>query len=293
MQKEGYLVYLVDHGDPGWEETELGLDFYGKTLPDYYLSIVKKRHPKDEIYVMAYCMGGTLILPYLARRAEELLAAGKPMDIKKIALMASPMKFDDEESGHKAMRSLIRKNYDPSLMKKLFGAVNIPPQVIEAGMNEIQPGVQYTVVLGFYGRAEICDAIEDAAPFLFWLTHGTKFPVTAHGQWIKNIFTDNQICEGNYCLPSTNKKFDGKPVNMDILRKAGVAIFDYKGLRDPIAPAGSCVAGETWGQVGCGNIKFTSAPLNRTIEKNIGHIFVVSRKHLSEYLEMVTDFYRT
>ena len=290
--KEGYIIYLVDHGDPGWEETELSLGFYGKTIPDHFLSIIKKRHPHAEIYVMAYCMGGTLILPYLARRAEELLAAGKEMDIKKIALMASPVLFDDEGSGHGAIRSMIRRDYDPVLIKELFGAVNIPPQLIESGMNEIQPGVQYTVVLGFYGRAQILDSIKDAAPFLYWLTHGTKFPVTAHTQWIQNIFIGNQICEGNYCLPSSNPKFDGKPVNMDILKDAGVVIFDYKGSRDPIAPAGSCVAGEKWGQVDNGNVKFTSAPLNRTIEKNIGHIFVVSRKLLAEYLELVEEFYR-
>ena len=293
MHKEGYQIYLVDHGDPGWEETDLGLDYYGKTLHDQYLKIIKKRHHRAEIYVMAYCMGGTLILPYLARRAEELLAAGRPMDIKKVALMASPMKFDDEGSGHKAIRSLIRRSYDPLLMKELFGAVNIPPQVIEAGMNEIQPGVQYTVVLGFYGRAEIWEAIEDAAPFLFWLTHGTKFPISAHIQWIQNVFIGNQIYEGKFYLPSSNPKFDGQPVNMDILRRAGVAIFEYKGLRDPIAPAGSCVAAETWGNVNCGNVGITSAPLNRVIEKNIGHIFVVSRKHLSEYLTMVNEFYRS
>jgi poly(3-hydroxyalkanoate) synthetase len=292
MQKEGYQIYLVDPGDPGWEETELGLDFYGKTVPDHFLSLIKKRHPRAEIYVMAYCMGGTLILPYLARRAQELLAAGKPMDIKKVALMASPMKFDDEGSGHKPMRSLIRGSYDPLLMNELFGAVNIPSQVIEAGMNDIQPGVQYTVILGFYGRAEIADAIADSAPFLYWLTHGTKFPVKAHAQWIQNVFMENQIYEGNYCLPSTNPEFDNKPVNMDILKKAGVTIFDYRGTRDPIAPSGSCVAGETWGQVGCGNMEVLSPCLNRTIEKNIGHIFVVSRKHLSEYLLMVNEFYR-
>ena len=80
---------------------------------------------------------------------------------------------------------------------------------------------------------------------------------------------------------------------MDILRRAGVAIFEYKGLRDPIAPAGSCVAAETWGNVNCGNVGITGAPLNRVIEKNIGHIFVVSRKHLSEYLTMVNEFYRS
>ena len=32
--------------------------------------------------------------------------------------------------------------------------------------------------------------------------------------------------------------------------------------------------------------------LNRTIEKNIGHIFVVSRKLLAEYLVLVEDFYQ-
>ena len=292
MHKEGYQIYLVDHGDPGWEETELGLDFYGKTVHDHFLGIIKKKHPHAEIYVMGYCMGGTLIMPYLARRAEELLAARKPMDIKKVALMASPVKFDDEKSGHKSMRSIIRGSYDPLLMNELFGAVNIPSQIIEAGMNDIQPGVQYTVILGFYGRAEIWDAIEDSAPFLYWLTHGTKFPVKAHRQWAQNIFIDNQIYEGTYCLPSTNPKFDNKPVNMDALSKAGVMIFDYRGTRDPIAPAGSCVAGETWGQVGSGNVQILSPCLNRTIEKNIGHIFVVSRKHLAEYLEAVNAFYR-
>ncbi|KQC06742.1 MAG: hypothetical protein APR62_00985 [Smithella sp. SDB] len=291
LLKKGYHIYMVDHGNPGWEETELGLDFYGKTIPDLYLDIIRKRHPQDEIYVMAYCMGGTLILPYLARRAEERLAAGLPMDIKKIALMASPMKFDDKDSGHNPIRSLIRRDYDPYLIKELFGPVNIPPQVIEAGMNEIQPGVQYTVVLGFYGRAEMKESIADSAPFLYWLTHGTKFPVSAHIQWIQNIFVGNQIYEEKYCLPSGNPKFDGKPVNMSILKKAGVRIFDYKGSRDPIAPAGSCVAGETWGQVAEGNVKFTSAGLNRTIEKNIGHIFVVSRKLLAEFLSLVEEFY--
>ena len=291
--KKGYRIYLVDHGDPGWEETELGLDFYGKTIPDLFLGIIKKRHPRDEIYVMAYCMGGTLILPYLARRAEERLAEGKSMDIRKVALMASPVKFDDDESGHAPIRSLIRRDYDPELMKELFGAVNIPPQVIESGMNEIQPGVQHTVVLGFYGRAERKESIADAAPFLYWLTHGTKFPITAHIQWIQNVFIGNQIFEGKYRLPSTHARFDGKPVNMGILKKAGVTIFDYKGSRDPIAPAGSCVAGEIWGKVMKGNVKYTCEALNRTIEKNIGHIFVVSRKLLAEYVELVEDFYRT
>jgi len=206
--------------------------------------------------------------------------------------MASPVKFDDGDSGHQAIRSLIRRDYDPRLMKELFGAVNIPPQVIESGMNEIQPGVQYQVVLGFYERAENPEAIADAAPFLYWLTHGTRFPVSAHIQWIQNVFIGNQIYEGNFRLPSLQPALDGMPVNMDMIRKAGVAIFEYKGSRDVIAPAGSCVAAETWGQTGAAS-GLKGRLRNRSIEKNVGHIFVGSRRHLAEYLAAVNEFYRS
>ena len=204
MLKEGYHVYMVDHGDPGQEESHLGLDFYGKAVPDFYFDLISEMHPGEDIYVMAYCMAGTIILPYLARRAEERMACGRDMDIKKIALMATPVKFDDGDSGHGAMRDVIRRELDPGLMKELFGEDNIPSQVIEAGMNEIQPGVQYTVSLGFYGRAYIPHAIDDAAPFLYWLTHGTKFPARAHREWIGRFFMGNELVRGLIpCHPPT------------------------------------------------------------------------------------------
>ncbi len=290
MQKEGYVIYLVDFGEAGADDTRLGLDYFGKAVHDHYLTLIRKKHPRAEISVMGYCMGGTLMVPYLARRAEERMAAGKEMDIRKLALMASPVKFDDEESGHGAMRSFIRQNYDAYVMKELFGAVNIPPQVIDFGMNEIQPGVHYTVLSGFYGRAIYPHAIEDSAPFLYWLTHGTKFPAKAHQEWIQKFFLGNQLFEGTYCLPSSNPDLDGKPVNLDALRAGGVCIFDYRGSRDPIAPPGSCVASQTWGLQQDGNVMVTRGGLNRTIEKNIGHIFVVSRQLLSEYLQIVSEF---
>lgn len=292
MHREGYEVYMVDHGDPGPAEAELGLDFYGKTVPDAYLDIIQKRHPGSAIYIMAYCMAGTLMLPYLARRAEECLARGEPMDIWKIAVMATPVKFDDGESGHAAMRQLIRKQYDPLLMKELYGEVNVPAFLIEAGMNEIQPGVQYTVSMGFYGRAYWPGAIEDSAPFLYWLTHGTKFPARAHREWIGQFFLGNALMEGTYTLPSSVPALDGKPVRMSALDEAGVLIFCYRGTRDPIAPTGSCISCELWGEIGK-NVGVSRGGLNRLIEKNVGHIFVVSKVLLAEYLTLVNDFFKS
>jgi poly(3-hydroxyalkanoate) synthetase len=285
----GYEVYLVDFGIPGPDDAQRGFDFYAKTVHDHNLALIGKRHPRAEVFAMGYCMGGTLITAYLARRAQERLAKGKKMDIKKIALMAAPVFFDDEGSGHGPMRSFIRQYYDPYLMEALFGHVNVPSQMIEFGMNEIQPGVHYSVMTGFYGRAIYDHAIEDSAPFLYWLTHGTKFPAKAHREWL-NVFLTNPLAEGKFCLPSTIPEFDGKPVDMEALRRAEVQIFDYRGSRDPIAPPGSCVASQLWGMAQQGNIRMTRGGLNRTIEKNIGHIFVVSKPLLAEYIKSVHSF---
>ncbi len=290
MLKEGFTIYMVDQSGVEVKDSNLGLDFFGKTVHDKYIAMIKKRHPRKEIYAMAYCMAGTLLLPYLARRAQELEAKKKKMDIKKVALLASPVLFDDDKSGHGPMRSYIREAYDPTFMRELFGMSNVPPQVTENGMREIQSGVQYYVLKGFYQRAKYSDAIEDSAPFLFWLTHGTKFAFKAHQEWIQKFFMDNQLVKGTYCLPSTIAKLNDTPVDMDSLKRAGVSIFDYRGKRDPIAPAGSCIASELWGQTE--DTAITRGGMNRTIEKNIGHLFVVNSKLLSEFHEKVNNFYR-
>lgn len=279
--KEGYIVYMADNGDPGTEESQLPLEFYGKTIHDVNLDLITKRYPGQEINIIAYCMAGTLIMPYLARRAEERFSRGEKMDIHKVVLMASPARFDDVDSGFAPVREIIRKGYDADQMKYLFGDVNIPGQVIESGMNQTQLGVQYYIASGFYNRALSYEAIEDAAPFFYWLSHGRMFPAKAHREWIQRIFMGNQIYKGEYCLSSDNSDLDGRPVDMSVLKKAGVVIMDYKGTRDMISPSGACVASELYGQTDDGN---------QTVEKNIGHIFVVSRKFLAEYLEAVTTF---
>jgi poly(3-hydroxyalkanoate) synthetase len=291
MLNEGYAVYLIDPGEPGFEESKLGLDYYGKTVIDTYIDLIAQRHPGSAIHCMGYCMGGTLLLPYLARRAEERKARGLPMDIKKVALMATPVRFDDGETGMGPMREVIRNSYDPLVMREFYGDVNVPAQAIELGMNLIQPGVQYYMAGGFYERAHMQGALGDAAPFLYWLTHGSKFPERAHEEWVRKVYLENQIYEGTYCLPSSVRALDGKPVDMNALRDACVSIFSYRGDRDAIAPPQSSVASELWGKVADGNITLSRGGLNRTIEKHAGHIFVVSKVLLAEYLKLVSNFF--
>ena len=281
MLKAGYTLYMLDNGDPGPDESKLGMEFYGKAVHDKNLTLIAQRHPGKKIHMMCYCMGGTLILPYLARRAEELQAAGRAMDVEKVVLMASSVKVDGGESGYAPVLEIIGKFYDPDIMKTLYADVNVPVQVIETGMNQTQFGVHYYVASGFYQRATSLKEIKASAHFFYWLTHGTMFPARMHREWIQRVFVENQIYKGCFCLPSDNPELDGRPVDMAMLKKSGIILMDYRGKRDMISPAGACVASETWGQ---------TEGANRTVEKNIGHIFVVSQRHLTDFVDAVTDF---
>ena len=91
-------------------------------------------------------------------------------------------------------------------------------------------------------------------------------------------------------MPSLVPSLNGKSVDMSCLNKTGVAIMDYRGLRYPISPAGSCVSSEHWGFVRDANNKQLAKLVNRTIEKIWGHIFVVSKKFLAEFIDEVHDF---
>jgi poly(3-hydroxyalkanoate) synthetase len=291
LLQEGYAVYMVDYGNPGIEESRLDLDFYAKTIHDDYLSLIKPKHPGQDIYILGYCMGGTLMLPYVARRAEERLARGRAMDIQKVAFMVSPFKFDDREDGMGPMRQLIRDSYDPQFMEALFGNVNIPPQFIEEGMQVTQPGVRYSVPMGFFARSMKKESIADAAPFLYWLLHGSRFPTRAHREWVKRFYLEDQIAEGTYCLPSIVPELDGNPVRLDILETANVRFLDYRGLRDPITPIQSSLNNVLDIHVGGGCLEFSCPHLNRSIEQNVGHIFVVSKRLLSDFVTLLVSYF--
>jgi len=110
------------------------------------------------------------------------------------------------------------------------------------------------------------------------------FPARMHREWIRRIFIKNQLYSECFRLPSENPALDGRPVDMAMLKKSGIILMDYRGKRDMISPSGACVASELWGQ---------TDGLNRTVEKNIGHIFVVSERYLTEFVATVSDFFNT
>ena len=142
----------------------------------------------------------------------------------------------------------------------------------------IQENVQYNVAMGFYGRATSATNVRDAAPFLYWLHHGTKFPITAHRQWINRIFLRNQISRGEYALPSRITALDGKAPDFSILKDVDLEVLNFCCSMDPIAPVGSCRADE----LGNGG--------SRKFILEAGHIFVVSSKFLNKFLETVISF---
>lgn len=282
LLKMGFTVYLVDYGCPGPEESKLKLSFYTKTVHDRNLEIIIGRHPDKPVGIIGYCMGGTFIPSYLARRAEERQAQGLPMDISGAVLMASPFDFGKGIETLQ-MSTMITRDYNPDLMKFLFGNASIPCQIVGFGMDDNQPGVQYYTTIGFYGRATTLNSLRDAAPFMYWLTHGVALPTAAYNEWLE-VYKGNKFLNGTYTLPSCIPELDGQVPRLETLREYGVRVFDCRGGRDKIAPSESCTA-HLLTLNGHGNDQHTSP--------TAGHIFVVSRSQLQGYLKVVDHFFRS
>jgi len=255
-------------GDETWT------DFYGKTVPGH----LHRDHPEPPpngaaIYIMAYCMAGTLCSPYLARRARSAWPAASRWISGRSPSWQSPLKKFDDGDGHAAMARSSARN-TTRCDKELYGNER-PAYLIEAGHERDparRPAHRSMVSMAALNLAQTPS--KDAAPFCTGYPR-TKFPPGPTGSGSR-VFLGNALVEGNLRPALLRPDLDGKPVRHEALDQAGVLIFGYRGTRDPIARRAPAYPAN------CGarsrkNVGSPAGGLNRLIEKNVGHIFVVSK----------------
>ncbi|MFT5448422.1 MAG: polyhydroxyalkanoate synthase [Gammaproteobacteria bacterium] len=80
----GRDVYLLDWGNPGSQDSNLGLDDYTNRYLHRCVTFVQNRSATETIDLVGICQGGTLALCY---------AAMEPTRVRKLALLAAPIDF--------------------------------------------------------------------------------------------------------------------------------------------------------------------------------------------------------
>jgi polyhydroxyalkanoate synthase subunit PhaC len=202
LVNQGFDVYMLDWGTPGFEDKNMKLDDY---IIDYIPRAIRRVMQKsnaDEISMLGYCMGGTI---------TSIFASLYPqIPVRNIVFMTSP--FDFEDTGlYGAM--LDERYFNVDKVVDTLGL--IPPEMIDFGNKLIRP------MSNFYGpyvslveRAENDHFIQTWKLMQKWLNDGVPFPGEAYRQWIRDFYQKNKLIKGELVIRGQKVRLENIKANV-------------------------------------------------------------------------------
>ncbi len=188
LANRGHQVYLLDWGDWGPEDRDIGFDHLVYDYIPRAARQVMRHSASPDYHLLGYCMGGTIASIYAALNPGP--------EIRSLILTNAPIDFSDY-----GLFSLWLSEENFALEKLVQTLGNIPPEMIDFGNKMLKPVANYVSPLLTFG-----DHLDDQAftrHFLalnHWVNDGVPFPGAAFRQWIQDFFRENKLIRGELVL---------------------------------------------------------------------------------------------
>ncbi|RSL29400.1 alpha/beta fold hydrolase [Salibacterium salarium] len=198
--KEGYDVYLLDFGIPGYEDKDTTLDDY---IEKYIQKAVQRslRHAEaEDITVIGYCLGGTLAAIYAAIATEP---------IKNLILFAAPLDFSEDHFDSNLMDALKKGELNVDAVIDSYGV--IPGGGMEFILRMATSPLFYSPYLALYERADDPEYVLRWRRFRSWVNGHVPFAGATLKQCLHLIVQDNQLINNQLVI-------SGKKVNLSKIK---------------------------------------------------------------------------
>ncbi|AST93075.1 hydroxyalkanoic acid synthase [Sutcliffiella cohnii] len=202
--QNGYDVYLLDFGIPGYEDSHITIDHY---IVDYIQKGVQRtlRHAKaDEITLIGYCLGGVFATLYAAIATES---------IKNLILVVTPIDFSELPSFNRWLTALRDENISFDHLFDAYGV--LPAPLIEAGIRSITVPVYYTQYLALLQNSNNKEYVERWKRFNDWTKGHIPFVGQALKQFVNDYVRDNKLVNGEIKIKGKNVLL--KNIDMNLL----------------------------------------------------------------------------
>ncbi|MCM3585621.1 alpha/beta fold hydrolase [Mesobacillus maritimus] len=202
--EQGYDVYLLDFGIPGYEDKNISLADY---IFDYIQPGARRAlwHSKaEDLTVIGYCLGGTLAVMYAAIATEpikNLILFAAPIDFKNIPYMSN---------WHQALRE---GGLKPEGLIDEYGVV--PAQAMEFGLRLMTAPINVTPYLALLGRMNDKKYIEKWRKFDKWVKGHVPFAGTAFKELLHEMVVKNKLIKNKLYL--RQKKVNLKDIKANLL----------------------------------------------------------------------------
>ena len=203
LGKNGFEVYLMDFGIPGYADKD-------RTLEDY-VGYIKGgaqqalRHSKaKELSIMGFCVGGSLMAMYAAITKEP---------IKNCIFSVAPFEFNTYPYYDKWIKAVEEEKVD---FVPLIDAIGlIPPTLMEAGLRLVTAPVYYSPYLSLLNRAYDEKYRYKWSMMNSWTRGHIPFSGGIIKQFIQDIIKGNKLLAGQ--LTVAGEKVDLKNIKANLL----------------------------------------------------------------------------
>ncbi len=208
---QGVDLYVVDWGTPTRGDRWLTLeDFIDDYLGDC-VDFIRAQHKLPAISLLGICEGGVFTTCYAARN---------PKKVKSLTLTITPIDFHagaKDAPLHHGLIGLWARTMSKSDVDRLVEANgNLPGELMSfvfSMMTPVNSLTKYNV-----GLFDVMDDEKKLLNFLRmekWLADRPDHPGEAAKQWLKDLYQDNQLVNGQFKLGGT--KVDLKKITMPVL----------------------------------------------------------------------------
>jgi polyhydroxyalkanoate synthase len=215
LLQQGYAIYLLDWGIPGYEDADLQID-------DYVLEYLPRalRHTLDHAHapaltLLGYCLGATL--------ATCFTALSPNLPIKNLITMTIPLDFSE--------KSLVHAWLDPATFEVdtvVAGYKLIPGEMLDFGVRLLKPYQNFIgAYKNFWNNLPDQKATEAWLSTNKWASDVVPWTGATFKQWVKDFYQANKLVKGELVLR-------GQPVQLSQIK---VNLLNILAARDHIVPA--------------------------------------------------------
>ena len=200
---EGFEVYLIDFGSPGYEDGDITIDDY---IVKYIRSGVRRallHSGASEISIMGFCLGGTIATMYAA-------IANEP--IRNLILSVTPIDFGTSPVFDQWLASMRdgSANFDEVLdIMKV-----IPASGVKDGIRLMTSPIYFSPYLSLLNQADNEQYIQNWRRFNAWTNGHVPLSAAVAKQLTDDLIINNRLVKGNLKVKGEKAKITNIDANV-------------------------------------------------------------------------------
>ncbi|CAH0147449.1 Poly(3-hydroxyalkanoate) polymerase subunit PhaC [Peribacillus sp. Bi96] len=203
---EGFDVYLLDFGSPGYEDGEISIEDY---VVDYIQKGVQRallHSGASEITVMGFCLGGTIAAIYAAMADEP---------VKNLILSVTPIDFSASPFFDQWQEAIKEGTADFDETIDIFQT--IPASAVQYGIRLMTSPIYISPYLSLLNEADNEEYVQNWRRFNAWTNGHVPLSGAAAKQITKDLVIKNRLVNGGFKVKGKKAKLSKIDANVLVL----------------------------------------------------------------------------